>query len=92
MLVVDTNILVYAADADSQFHSPCRSWLERQRVRPDAWFVSWPILYEFLRVTTHPRVMRRPWTANTAWEFINALFASGFATSAANHSGSRAAN
>ena len=36
MLVVDTNVLVYAADQDSLFHVPCRDWLERQRVRADA--------------------------------------------------------
>jgi len=76
MLVVDTNILVYAADADSPFHAACREWLERQRVRPDAWYVTWSILYEFLRVTTHPRVMRRPWLAPTAWDFVVALLAS----------------
>ena len=75
MVVVDTNVLVYAADADSQFHSACRDWVERQRSRPDAWFTSWPILYECLRVTTHPRVMRRPWNVATAWEFIMALLA-----------------
>ena len=76
MLTVDTNVLVYAADSDSQFHAPCRNWLERQRTRPDAWYTTWGILYEFLRVTTHPRVMRRPWTARAAWEFVNALLAS----------------
>jgi predicted nucleic acid-binding protein len=37
VLAVDTNVLVYAADADSQFHVLCRDWLERQRARPDAW-------------------------------------------------------
>jgi hypothetical protein len=58
VLAVDTNVLVCAADADSQFHGPCRDWLERQRARPDAWYTTWGILYEFLRVTTHPRVMR----------------------------------
>jgi predicted nucleic acid-binding protein len=31
VLAVDTNVLVYAADADSQFHTACRDWLERQR-------------------------------------------------------------
>ena len=76
MLAVDTNVLVYAADADSQFHRPCRDWLERQRMRPDAWYTTWAILYEFLRVTTHPRVMRRPWTTPTAWEFVTMLLAS----------------
>jgi uncharacterized protein len=76
VLAVDTNVLIYAADADSQFHAPCRDWLERQRVRPDAWYTTWGILYEFLRVTTHPRVMRRPWSAPAAWEFVSALLAS----------------
>jgi toxin-antitoxin system PIN domain toxin len=76
VLAVDTNVLVYAADADSPFHRPCRDWLERQRSRPDAWYTSWPILYEFLRVTTHPRVMRRPWRAAAAWKFVTALLAS----------------
>lgn len=76
MLVVDTNVLVYAADADSPFHKPCRNWLARQRARQDAWFMTWPIVYEFLRVTTHPRVMRRPWTVAAAWQFVAALLAS----------------
>jgi toxin-antitoxin system PIN domain toxin len=76
VLVVDTSVLVYAADADSPFHVPCRDWLERQRVRADAWYTTWPILYEFLRVTTHPRVMRRPWNASSAWSFVTVLLAS----------------
>ncbi len=76
MFVVDTNVLVYAADADSPFHAACRDWLERQRGRADAWYTTWAILYEVLRVTTHPRVMRRPWSAPAAWDFLAALLAS----------------
>lgn len=76
MIVVDTNILVYAADADSPFHAASRTWLDRQRRRPDAWYTTWPILYEFLRVTTHPRVMRHPWSIEQAWKFVTALLVS----------------
>ena len=76
MVVVDTNILVYAADADSEWHAKSRGWLEERRWRPDAWYVTWPILYEFMRVTTHPRVMRRPWSLTGAWAFVSALLAS----------------
>jgi len=76
MLVVDTNVLVYAADQDSPFHATCRNWLDGQRVRPDAWYTTWPILYEFLRVVTHPRVMRRPWNISSAWDFVAALLSS----------------
>jgi len=76
MLVVDTNILIYAADSDSPFHASARTWLEAQRVQAGAWYTTWPILYEFLRVTTHARVMRRPWSAGQAWGFVAALLAS----------------
>lgn len=76
MIAVDTNVLVYAADRDSPFHGACRKWLESQRAAPGAWYTTWSILYEFLRVTTHPRVMRRPWTSGEAWRFVIALLAS----------------
>ena len=76
MVVVDINVLVYAADEDSPLHTACRDWLERQRAAADAWYASWPIFYEFLRVTTHPRVMRRPWNLSEAWQFVTALIAS----------------
>lgn len=76
MVVVDTNVLVYAADEDSPFHAACLAWLEYRRARPDAWFTTWSILYEFLRVTTHQKVMRRPWSASEAWQFVTALLTS----------------
>ncbi len=76
MVVVDTNVLVYAADADSLLHVKSFDWIERRRSQPDAWYVTWSILYEFLRVTTHPRVMRRPWTAAQAMSFVSALLGS----------------
>jgi len=34
------------------------------------------ILYEFLPITTHPRVLRSPWNATKSWAFIQALLAS----------------
>ena len=76
MFVVDTNVLVYAADEDSPFHEGCLEQLARWRSRPDAWFLTWSIVYEFLRVTTHHRVMRRPWDVSRAWAFVSALLRS----------------
>jgi uncharacterized protein len=76
VVVVDTNVFVYAADADSAFHRACRTWLERQQKLTEAWYTTWPILYEFVRVTTHPRVMRRPWSAMAAMKFVKALLSS----------------
>jgi uncharacterized protein len=38
--------------------------------------VTWSILYEFIRVTTHARVLRKPWTAPQAMTFVSALLGS----------------
>ena len=76
MFVVDTNILVYAADEDSPFHARCFEVLEEWRNQASAWYSTWGIVYEFLRVTTHPRIFRTPWSASRAWNFIEAVLAS----------------
>lgn len=76
MFVVDTNVLIYAADQDSEFHAACRKHLEDWRRQPAPWFLTWGICYEFLRVSTHPRVFRNPWSATAAQRFVDALLAS----------------
>jgi len=76
MFVVDTNILVHAADADTPLHSCCLELLEHWRRQAPPWYLTWGILYEFLRVTTHPRVFRRPWPAPQAWRFVENLLGS----------------
>ena len=75
MFVVDTNILVYAADRDSPYHARCRDLVSAWRASPSAWYVTWGICYEFLRVVTHPRVMQRSWQAAVAWRVVEALLA-----------------
>jgi toxin-antitoxin system PIN domain toxin len=76
MFVVDTNVLVYAADEDSPAHAACKAAVEGWRAQPSAWFTTWSILYEFLRVVSHPRVLRSPWKGIEAWRFVEALLAS----------------
>lgn len=76
MLVVDTNVLVDAANSDSPWHGVCLGFMKRQQQSPTAWFSTWPIAYEFLRVATHARALQNPWKASRAWEFLAAsLFA-----------------
>jgi toxin-antitoxin system PIN domain toxin len=76
MFVVDTNVLVHAMDEDSPFHAPCAAALTRWRTQPEVWFVTWGILYELLRVVTHPRTMRRPLSLRAGWDLVDALLAS----------------
>lgn len=73
MFVVDTNVLVYAANADAPEHSRCRALLEGWRAGRDRWYTTWAILYEFMRVVTHARVLPNPCTANAALGFVEAL-------------------
>jgi toxin-antitoxin system PIN domain toxin len=73
VFIVDTNVLVYAADERAPEHARCRALVEGWRRRSSAWYLSWGICYEFLRVVTHPRVMRRPWVSAEAHRFLVAL-------------------
>jgi uncharacterized protein len=73
VFVVDTNVLVYAADVRAPEHARCRMLVERWRAQPGAWYLTWGNCYEFLRVVTHPRVLRTPWTSRAAGEFLAAI-------------------
>ena len=74
-MVVDTNVLVYATNEEAIGHETCRARLGELRDDPAAWFLTWPVVYEFLRVVTHPRGLERPWDLPRAWEFVRALLA-----------------
>lgn len=73
MFVVDTNVLVYAANTSCPEHTACHRLLQKWRHQPSAWYVTWGILYGFVRVTTHPRVLPKPWDAGSAWRFVDSL-------------------
>ena len=76
VFVVDTNILIYGAETSFDEHKEARALIEDWRRGANAWYLTWPIAIEFLRVTTHPRVFKKPWKLESAWQFIEALRAS----------------
>ena len=73
MFVADTNVLVYAADESAPEQARCRALVEGWRRRHGAWYLTWGICYEFLRVVTHVRVLRHPWTMDQGVRFLLAL-------------------
>jgi hypothetical protein len=76
LFVADTNLLLYAANRQAPEHPAAKEMLRRWRSNSEAWFVTWSILYEFLRVATHPRIFEQPLTFTKAWDFFAGLFTS----------------
>jgi toxin-antitoxin system PIN domain toxin len=76
MWLVDTNILVYAANRATPEHARCLDLVENLRRSTGPWYTTWGILYEFLRVVTAPRILPRPWLLGEAWGFVTSLLLS----------------
>jgi uncharacterized protein len=60
MIAVDTNVLVHAHRADSQFHEPARDALRMLAEGMAPWSIPWPCIHEFLAIVTHPRIFDPP--------------------------------
>ena len=71
--VIDTNLLLYGANADAPEHGAARAFLEAVGRTADPWYVTDGILYEFLRVSTHPKVFPQPLTWGEALAFVAPL-------------------
>lgn len=60
MILVDTNLLIYATFADAPEHGRARAWLEEQLAGDEGTVVlCWPVVYAFVRLVTNPRVFGR---------------------------------
>lgn len=75
MLVVDSNILLYAVNRAAPEAAVCRSLLEEWSNGFEPWFLGWGSIYEFMRVVTHPR-MPNPLMPRDALAFLGDFFAS----------------
>jgi hypothetical protein len=73
LFVVDTNLLLYAVNSDSRDHGAARELLEEWRIGDRPWFLTWGIAYEFLRVSTHPRVFPAPLDVEPARRWLATL-------------------
>ena len=70
MFLVDTNVLLHAVNRDSPCHEAARESLESFMNGPEQWCLTWSIVYEYLRVATHPRVFKKPLTLEDAYDSI----------------------
>ncbi|MGO8792655.1 MAG: type II toxin-antitoxin system VapC family toxin [Terriglobia bacterium] len=73
MFVVDTNLLIYAANENFPDRQRMRSLLAGWSHADERWFATWSVLYEFMRVVTHHAVFAHPLSFADAWSFIDGL-------------------
>ena len=73
MFVVDTNLLLYAVNRDAPEHERALALIEAWRRGERSWFVTWSIVYEFLRVSTHPSIFPDPLDLEAAQRWITVL-------------------
>jgi uncharacterized protein len=71
--VIDTNLLLYAANYDCPEHSKAKAFVSEARCSSSSFLLTEGICYEFLRVTTHPKVFSRPLRAVEALSYLNLL-------------------
>lgn len=72
MIAVDTNILVHAHRADSDWHEPAAAQLRTLAEGRIQWSLPWPCLHEFLAIVTHPRIWAPPTPPQTALDQVDA--------------------
>jgi len=71
VILVDANLLIYAVDRDSPHHAPARRWLEEALSGSESLGIPWIVALAFLRIMTHPSVMRKPLTAENALGYVD---------------------
>jgi toxin-antitoxin system PIN domain toxin len=67
VILVDSNILIYAYASNSPHHQIARDWLDQQIDSEMRVGIPWPSLLAFLRLVTNPRIANRPISIADAW-------------------------
>jgi uncharacterized protein len=60
MIAVDTNILVYAHRADSEWFPQASHAVRQLAEGAQPWAIAWPCIHEFLSIVTNPRIYKPP--------------------------------
>ena len=70
MILVDANLLVYAANRAAPEHERARSWLDTHLSGTARVGLPWPSLLAFVRIVSNPSILRNPVTPATGWSQV----------------------
>lgn len=70
MILVDANLLLYAANRAAPEHEQARSWLDENLNGTTRVGLPWPSLLAFVRIASNPAILRHPIRPADAWRQI----------------------
>jgi hypothetical protein len=71
MILIDTNLLLYATLRELSLHARARCWLESVMNGHQPVALSWNVLLGVPRISTNPRILERPLTVEQAIGLID---------------------
>lgn len=71
MILVDANLLIYAINTNAPQHSATRRCIEQLFSGRADVGLAWIVILAFLRLTTHPAVMRHPLSIESALTYVD---------------------
>ena len=70
MILIDSNILIYAHNAESPQHSIAHDWLNQKLNGTAQVGLPWLSLMAFLRISTNPRAFPNPASSTDVWRQV----------------------
>jgi len=71
MILVDSNLLIYAYNADVPEHDRARRWWEETMKGEEAVGLAWVVILAFIRLTTSPQIFKSPLSREKACGFVD---------------------
>lgn len=75
-MLIDANLLLFAANERSPFHTRASAWLNDQLNGERRVGLPWQSLGAFLRIATNPRIFEQPPGPLRAWQYVEGWLAS----------------
>jgi toxin-antitoxin system PIN domain toxin len=66
MILPDANLLLYSCDESSPFHAKAAAWCERIMNSTQPVILLPPVIFAFVRISTHPRIFTEPLSVSEA--------------------------
>lgn len=71
MILVDSNLLLYAENSLSEHHEAARTWWDARLSGSEPVGLAWPVLNAFIRIATNARLHQRPLTLQEAIDRVD---------------------